>query len=1140
MPSTLDDLYRVAIEETLLGKPSPTTTNTTRSPLSIARGLYVDAPIALAKGFGGMAMEAVAESFPPTNLYRRLTETPEQLKSRVSAMTLGIPQMYENRYKQELAQHGEPKTVSDKFNLHALAATDVAAFDIFPLEEMSQNLTGQRLVSYDQLGQPVYERVSDREYGKNIVMGALKMMPFAKSTTSSKARNATASYDVINKTTGDVINNFVVEGMGKQAAKKAASDALAANDQLVMRTVTAPITNSKGKIKNTVASYELVDKQTGKVANSFPVKIGNREKAAQAAQDIAATSDQLTVQAVIDPVKVMRPETQAVAKLTMSPTVGEIEAGAIVKAQPSKRVGETPMTSIESELPKDALAAMTNEYADKFNLSNRMSPEHIRSLTEKIFKDEIFQTVSIEAGPSSRTTANMAKAIKEGALDDVDFAGIIEDYGLPDNDMGSVRDAAAAVLSASETGAGQTLQPMSALSRQFHANVVLKAQRGDAAAIKYLHDLDVLKRTSKQTGAWHWAMNKIRGIEGLRLSQIVGAPVTAARNMMAYFGIVHPMQILESRIGNVIEGGIRDGAPGALKAGWNENVAGPVKGVGGAIRESAAVVKQMDKDWANVNEQMFGLIHDTPAPVRDLLQEVMDASPLMQQRLMGAHQLEVGGRVINNLVKRKLPVNVHTAADAIKEVTGVLNHTQEIAARKNAFSYRLAENLKAEGLVDEFGNGSFTKLIEEMKKPEFDERYRLAIADAETTALQNTFALQPVEGGWKVLLDVYKQAPILTAIATPFPRFLANQWKYLTERSPTHFSALFSPEFRSQLAQKGMAGKQAQRQMAQATSGLMMLAAAYTIRSNEEWAGPRYYQAKSGLPAIVGETPGKGKEFFDGRPYDPFAKFMAIAEAIYRTSKGLPLNFDENELLDLSIGMRGLRESPLFAVPDIARAFASGNNETIATALATPAGQWLSSWFTTAGGYRELVGGLMGTPQVRRDVEGQELLGPAMSQITPTQLPVRNNAFTGTPVIQERPVIRQGLGITIDKLTPLEEIIGRTPGLNVNQLTSLPGAGQEANALMAKYIGQLLIGPSGDEEKTIADIIIDELKPLNDQRRKEVLQERFSKLRNRAMRFAQGENIEAFEKYEVDQKVPGSIASPTLRYLQQKRKEENK
>jgi len=153
----------------------------------------------------------------------------------------------------------------------------------------------------------------------------------------------------------------------------------------------------------------------------------------------------------------------------------------------------------------------------------------------------------------------------------------------------------------------------------------------------------------------------------------------------------------------------------------------------------------------------------------------------------------------------------------------------------------------------------------------------------------------------KVTIDAHRNVPFVISSVLPFPRFVANQMKFLYEHTP--LLGLMNLEGIGATAKggylKSLASKNAddyRKMFAKQTMGLMMLTTAYNWRKEQMdedgKIGTYWYEFKDDTGKTV-----------DGRPtYGPFAPYLLAADIMLRYNKaseeGKDVSLSENFLLD--------------------------------------------------------------------------------------------------------------------------------------------------------------------------------------------------------------------------------------------------
>lgn len=791
--------------------------------------------------------------------------------------------------------------------------------------------------------------------------------------------------------------------------------------------------------------------------------------------------------------------------------------------------------------PKETLRAkLGREYIEDTEAAERVAD----MLPEKAAEKTMLRSIYTSALGSETAASTFERLAKEGKplTYTQQVAEIIKDStkaGLnPNENLGqlvlqtakkyniSVDDAAkdmTHVLYQSAGLAGETLAEASTSARLAVGKLMMDSLKGGEEGMAAIKKLQYMEKVGKTpAGSYSKAASWINSnIEGFRRAMMVGQLATAMRNMVAQ-GSVGVLQLAEDTITGIVETGV-----GAYKK--------LAKG------ESMKPISQYFNDLGGDFSALGSIL--TRAENRKY-QELIDSMPHIRKQLYGTVSQDIGTSMIWDVIKNRGELGVFEALkksgiaapenvfEIAKQTINAVNYFQETNLRRIFFLARLEGNLKRIGIPH------FTEILDIIKSDPkgVGLEVKTAIADALEHSLKQTFAYQPEAGIGKAILNAYRQIPFSTAIFPPFPRFLMNQYQWQLERAPSTWFNLFSPKFRDVLMQGadgGFASADAARALGRATNGLMMLNAAWVLE-NSELRGPKYYYLKSGNKA----TDSDEEQYIDIRPWQPFATYKFLANQIFNAKNNQPNTTNSNEYIDAMIGVRRLGELPVFAALDAARAINRDDPNSLVRALATPTGQFLSSFFTPLHTLRELGGGLadqLGTStpvgstlhtftkntKALRDVETQELTGPTRQIIAPSTLPIRYDPMTGKPYTQEHPFKRQLMGMAIKDLTKFESYLYEFPGISINDVIGNQGH-PIANELVAKHFGEFLKRRVGSGD-TIGDILYDRFKnsPGDQAKKKEDLKSVIQVIRDYAVEQAIKENPKAFSA-----KILGSIYSP--------------
>lgn len=805
--------------------------------------------------------------------------------------------------------------------------------------------------------------------------------------------------------------------------------------------------------------------------------------------------------------KIVRPAAATVPRRLL--TMADVEAASIRRADIARRL-RSREDLIELNAGRDVPAPLTSltvdELASITNTPKVVPIEETQLLLDSVIEGKVFEQVVRTAVPGTRPFAIASKAIREGGADPALVRGIANLHGIPVDDAARV---VGDLLQETATFSGQTLNAFSGLVDELTA----KGLRGDVAALDKLRRLEALSKkadmpTNRAAALWTQAMNIMRPIENVRRAAAVSQPATSARNILSQ-GFTTINSAIEDALTGVVEATV-DTLSGGQPARIARNV-------------------RPGQYFADVMSDWDAVLRSFNVQERGVMKNLLDEIPLENQRLFSSAYQDA--TILRGA--HGLPVRDPKVADQIAQGLTILNRTSENAFRTVMFRSRLEQNMGALGISD------FNNLTEQLRLPRAQrvEGLDAAVTDAVDHALKETFAFVPEAGFGRALLNLYQKAPILTAIGPMFPRFWLNQYRWLFERSPSKLMDLMDPRFREALTSDklgGLTAKQAARDVAKGMEGLALISAAWQLR-NSEVAGPKYYHVKH---------PTDSEKVVDLRAYQPFVTLLGFAEKLKSMAQGRPFNVSPAEEADLLVGVRRLQDVFLFNIVDLIRADDPKQQEDKWKNLA---GQWVSAFLVpgrTIADFASL--GLSGASWVAekfqepelardlerysdeaakyRDIEDQPFLGPIASSlpVVATILPERVDPFMGEAMRTEDPGLRQ-LGITIQRMTPLRQLVGETPGLSISELRG-DFHTQRANSLVAKHMGQLLETPMSEGGRPLGDLLTDALRsqPRTAEKMQEDIRGLFNAVRDKAREQAEAEEPLAFIEYYMRQERPKS------------------
>lgn len=668
---------------------------------------------------------------------------------------------------------------------------------------------------------------------------------------------------------------------------------------------------------------------------------------------------------------------------------------------------------------------------------------------------------------------------------------LAEKHGVP---LESATTGLADALEYSVSQGGKTLDVISKLKFELEA----LAADGSESALQSLKALESFNKAVTEGPFGRWGLVKekfFRPFTSALKKSVVSQPVTTIRNF-------------EVGVANSISQLYGDIATGMIEKG-----VGIVKGEHRPLGE-----------YFSDALHTWGAMVDRFSPkARSKLNEIFDALPLEKARF------EATNLAADGILKTsaELIEGANKKGGLGRQIADVvINHNRiaEVEQGKFFFQARLESNMARIGyktpdaILEHLRNP--TELTEGGKRTPAQLKFDSALQDAFDHAYKQGFRYNPKVGAPKQILDFYRANPWMNLVGPMFPRFLINQYLWLTERSPLNWMDMFNPEFKKQLS-AGLNGEltsaQAARHLGRAVEGIINLGAAWNLRQMPI-AGGKYYELKfpnsDGTESVV-----------DLRSYQPFRMYLAMAEYLQASVEGRPMNMSPSEATDEFLGARRLEEVPIFALPDLIRSLQSENPEIVKNVIERPAGQILAGFFTPLRAVMDVAGGVgqilnnevLKSQTILRDSAGQEKTGPLISNtpIANTLLPARVDPFTGQPLMTEHPFLRQFGGVTARRQTKLEQIIKGTPKVAVGDLIGDFG-NQRANELISKGIGNALMLPTGEGE-TLGDGLAELIQGFEDPSlRKEVIKEIFTQLREAAREIAEAQDPLAFVDHYIN------------------------
>ena len=474
-----------------------------------------------------------------------------------------------------------------------------------------------------------------------------------------------------------------------------------------------------------------------------------------------------------------------------------------------------------------------------------------QAITRPAIKQEVNQNVLNAAEQlllSGKVRRNPNLRLNE-QIADLIVTGRIDDQAftkiLKDNKI--QLDEFARYFGADKSDAGRTLQSLSII--QSKINKLNKVPNGNTA-----YDQAVSASGADEfvptTGRWRRADNIRRGL-------LTGQVATAVRNFQAAIGRVG-VDVLEKGLDVALRSAYRSMSGGAMP---KKSLSNPMTSFEGFL----SIFRQIDpKNYKLVKEQT---------------NNILASFPKEQDRLFL--------RYSSDIVERSGGKDLLGNGEKAVHLVNFFNRLQEYIVRRAVFQSSLDELIRNN--PKHYSNRKLAQIIADNDLNIFKQE---DIAAAVEKALEVTFAknFNQGKGIYEGIADYFikliNRLPFTASLAIPFPRFIMNSLKFHAEYSPLGFFRYFSDGERQAFAKGNTAG------MSKAIIGSGMLLAAYNLR-HQPYAGEKWYEFKIGNRTI------------DFRPFNPFAAYLFVADAMKRTKEGTLSNLDLKGFVNVFTGVRG-------------------------------------------------------------------------------------------------------------------------------------------------------------------------------------------------------------------------------------------
>ena len=268
-------------------------------------------------------------------------------------------------------------------------------------------------------------------------------------------------------------------------------------------------------------------------------------------------------------------------------------------------------------------------------------------------------------------------------------------------------------------------------------------------------------------------------------------------------------------------------------------------------------------------------IYMTPATSKDLTDIILDNPQFAEQytalfdnvneyrKRTGAGTGGVGDKLLG-------------AGESVVDVLSIPNRVQEYVIRRGVFTGELERLLKRDwgiNMMDALEDGKLPDMIANagVVRPKGAPPFEELIEMATKRALDVTYAKAPDVPLFKSTADFLTRNG-LTAITTPFPRFMFNSIELIGQYS----AGAFNPAIKRAIGIKsGPLDAKDRQNISRNISGLVAITAAYQYRTSD--GAPADYKQMEGIDSVTGEN-----TVIDVTAQFPLRQAMWIAEAMKR------------------------------------------------------------------------------------------------------------------------------------------------------------------------------------------------------------------------------------------------------------------
>lgn len=478
----------------------------------------------------------------------------------------------------------------------------------------------------------------------------------------------------------------------------------------------------------------------------------------------------------------------------------------------------------------------------------------------------------------------------------------------------------------------------------------------------------------------------------------------------------------------------------------------------------------------------------TPKQSYDLTKKILEVRPKEYDEMFRQYNAGValGGKSSDIL----------GGAEKAVYALNVFNRFQDSVFRSAVFADSVQRGMKARGL----------DFHEVMKSGRMGDIPEDVIQRGVQDAMEFTFSSTPKTKGEQAVVSAIENIPLATVVI-PFPRFLINSMRFMSEYSPLGPLHLLSRNERAALKSGDT------RLLSKSLAGSALLYGAYALRDSE-YAGEKWYELK-----------GEDGKTIDMRPYAPFSAYLFVGDVIKRNLDGTLYDLKGKDVTEALIGI-GSEKTGLQLVDSVLGEFRQDPElgaKKASEFLGKMAGEYAGTFFIPFQQIRDVMAEFEPEEaKVRRT--GEEPLGAVKAKlpVAGRELP-ESFSFTN-PQPRERidPLARQLTGVT--QIAPKNAAEKELDRLQVKEFEIFKRTGNiDADRLIASKTAMLVNEPVSEFVSS------EQYQNLTNDQKRLVLRKLLGEVNTEARNQAIQENPGLF----IEEKIKDTLSKDELRVLEE-------